>query len=56
MSIIPLLLGWLLDLIFGDPERLPHPIVWMGRWIAMGEHILNRGVHRMVKGAVFTVM
>ena len=56
MSIIPLLLGWLLDLIFGDPERLPHPIVWMGRWIAMGERILNRGVHRMVKGAVFTVM
>ena len=33
-SILPasLLTGWLLDLIFGDPQRLPHPIVYMGRW------------------------
>ena len=27
---IALLIGWLLDLIFGDPVRLPHPIVWFG--------------------------
>ena len=56
MGIVPVLLGWLLDLMFGDPETLPHPIVWMGRWIAMGERRLNKGTHRIVKGALFTVV
>ena len=55
MFILPLLLGYLLDLIFGDPERLPHPIVWFGKMISWGEHRLNRGQHRMVKGAVMSV-
>jgi adenosylcobinamide-phosphate synthase len=39
---ISLLIGWLLDLLFGDPARLPHPIVWFGKTIAWGEHRLNR--------------
>lgn len=50
-----LLTGWALDIIFGDPSRLPHPVVYMGRWIAMGEHRLNRGKRRRLKGAVFAV-
>ena len=25
-----LLTGWALDIIFGDPSRLPHPVVYMG--------------------------
>ncbi len=33
-----LLTGWALDIIFGDPSRLPHPVVYMGKWISMGEH------------------
>ena len=53
--ILPLILGYLLDLIFGDPERLPHPIVWFGKMISWGEHRLNRGQHRMAKGAVMSV-
>ena len=52
---IALLIGWLLDLIFGDPEKLPHPIVWFGRMIAFGEKHLNRGAHRQLKGAVMAV-
>jgi adenosylcobinamide-phosphate synthase len=56
MFILPLLLGYLLDLIFGDPERLPHPIVWFGKMISWGEHRLNRGRHRMAKGAVMSVV
>lgn len=52
---IALLIGWLLDLIFGDPVRLPHPIVWFGRIIAFGEKHLNRGPHRQLKGAVMAV-
>ena len=55
MFILPLLLGYLLDLIFGDPERLPHPIVWFGKMISWGEHRLNRGRHRMAKGAVMSI-
>ena len=50
--ILLLLLGWLLDFIFGDPSRLPHPIVWFGKMISWGEHRLNHGAHRMLKGAV----
>ena len=52
---IALLIGWLLDLIFGDPVRLPHPIVWFGRMIAFGEKHLNRGTHRQLKGALLAV-
>lgn len=50
-----LLTGWLLDIIFGDPSRLPHPVVYMGKWIAMGERRLNRGKSRKLKGALFAV-
>ena len=53
--ILPLLLGWLLDFTFGDPSRLPHPIVWFGKMISWGEHRLNHGAHRMAKGAVMAV-
>lgn len=52
---IALLIGWVLDLIFGDPQRLPHPIVWFGKAIAFCEHKLNKGTHRMMKGAVTAV-
>lgn len=53
--VLSLLVGWLLDLIFGDPVRLPHPVVWFGRMIASGEHRLNRGLHRKAKGAAMAV-
>ena len=49
---ISLLVGWLADLVFGDPEKLPHPIVWFGRMIAFGERHLNYGNHRKLKGAL----
>ena len=52
---LSLLLGWLLDLLLGDPQRLPHPVVWFGRLIAFGEHRLNRGSHRKAKGAVMAI-
>ena len=52
LMILPLLLGWLLDFVFGDPSRLPHPVVWFGKMISWGEHRLNHGAHRMLKGAV----
>lgn len=53
---IALLIGWLLDLFIGDPARLPHPIVWFGKIIAFGEHRLNQGRHRMLKGALMAIV
>ena len=52
---ITLLVGWVLDLIVGDPARLPHPVVWFGKAIAAFEHRLNRGRHRKLKGALTAV-
>jgi len=50
-----LVLAWILDLIFGDPASLPHPVVWFGRWIAFCERRFNSGAHRKAKGAVVAV-
>ena len=55
IAILPLLIGWLLDFVFGDPSRLPHPVVWFGKMISWGEHRLNKGDYRMAKGAVMAV-
>ena len=50
------LIGWLLDRLFGDPERLPHPVVLFGNMIAKGERMLNLGKWRVLKGALLAVM
>ena len=50
-----LLLGWLLDLLIGDPSWLPHPVVGFGKVIAFGERHLNKGSHRKLKGALLAV-
>ncbi len=55
-NFMSLLLGWLLDLLLGDPQRLPHPVVWFGRAIAFGERHLNRGDSRKLKGAAMAVV
>lgn len=47
--------GWLLDKLIGDPPRLPHLIVGYGKLIAFGEKRLNKGRHRMLKGAVWSL-
>jgi adenosylcobinamide-phosphate synthase len=52
---IALLIGWILDVVFGDPVRLPHPVVWFGRMIAFGEKRLNSGQHRKMKGGLMSV-
>ena len=50
-----LLIGWLLDLIFGDPARWPHPVVWFGKMIASCEQSLNKGSYRKLKGALTAI-
>jgi adenosylcobinamide-phosphate synthase len=53
-----LLVGaFLLDLAIGDPRWLPHPVMLMGRVIALGERILWRGARRkdFLSGMVLTI-
>ena len=52
---VSLLIGWLLDLVLGDPAWLPHPVVGFGKMIASGEKRLNKGNHRMLKGAIMSI-
>ena len=52
---LSLLIGWLLDLMVGDPQRLPHPVVWFGKMIAACERKFNRGTNRKLKGALTAV-
>ncbi len=47
---IPPLLGFLMDLLIGDPERPPHPIRLFGLAIEKVESLLNRGSMRFAKG------
>ena len=42
-AVSPLLAGWLLDKLLGDPQHLPHPVVGFGKMISFAEHRLNRG-------------
>ena len=55
IGLLPLLAGWLLDLVLGDPSWLPHPVVGFGKLIAFCEHRLNKGRHRKLKGAFVAV-
>ena len=55
-AILSLLIGWLLDLLIGDPAWLPQPVVGSGKMIAFGEHHLNNGRYRKVKGALMAII
>ncbi len=55
-KLVSLFLGWILDLLFGDPAHLPHPIVGFGKAIAWCEQKMNQGSLRMWKGAATAVV
>ena len=42
--------GFALDLLLGDPERVPHPVVYMGRAISALEKMLRRLFPKTDKG------
>ncbi len=53
--VLPVIAGWTLDVLFGDPEQLPHPVVAFGKWIDFWEKHLNKGRRRKIKGALFAL-
>ena len=42
--------GFILDCIFGDPRRLPHPICLIGNFISLMEKVLRRAFPKSEKG------
>lgn len=55
LVVLPLVIGYVLDLLIGDPENWPHPVRVFGTLIANGERWLNRPPFRFLKGALLTV-
>lgn len=53
---LELVIAWVMDLLMGDPVWLPHPVVYMGKWIAWLERLFNKGSHRKLKGAALAVV
>lgn len=52
----PLFIGWILDLLIGDPIYLPHPIVGFGKLISWGDKRLNNGSNRKIKGGIYSLL
>lgn len=48
----PLIIGYLLDLLIGDPYRMPHPIKLFGNAIIFAEKRFNRGAYLRLKGSL----
>ena len=48
--------AFILDLVLGDPTRLPHPIRWLGRIITAGEPFFrNLKLRLSISGALFAI-
>ena len=56
LFIVPLLTGFLLDTLLGDPLWLPHPIRLFGNSISYLTRKLNSGKHRKIKGALMAIL
>ncbi len=54
--IIPLLAGFLLDTILGDPLWLPHPIRLFGNAISFCDKLFNKGRNRKLKGLIIAII
>lgn len=44
------LCGFLLDCLLGDPEKMPHPVIWMGKAISRLEKWLRRRLPQTPEG------
>ena len=56
LVLIPLVAGYVLDLLLGDPRRLPHPVVLFGNLIGWIERKWNKGRWCFLKGGVVAVV
>ena len=42
MNLLAIALGFCLDIVLADPAWMPHPVVWMGRFITLAEKLLRK--------------
>lgn len=54
--VLPLLLGYIADLLLGDPRSWPHPVKGYGQLIRYGTQWLNKGHARFRKGLLLTIV
>lgn len=54
--IIPLFIGWILDILLGDPLWMPHPVVAFGKAISFCEHTFNKGNHQKLAGGFVAII
>ena len=41
MNALALLIGFFMDIMIGDPEGWPHPVIWIGKFISRFERLLR---------------
>lgn len=54
--LISITLALIIDRIIGDPPDWPHPVRWMGNFIALLDRRLNRGRYKKWKGIVLLLL
>jgi adenosylcobinamide-phosphate synthase len=54
--IIPLIVGFILDSVFGDPLWLPHPVRLFGKMIYFFEKNFNSGNYKKFKGILVVII
>ncbi|WP_152656891.1 adenosylcobinamide-phosphate synthase CbiB [Oceanobacillus sp. CFH 90083] len=54
--LISITLAVILDRMIGDPPQWPHPVRWMGNFIAMLNQRLNHGKHRKQRGGLLLLL
>lgn len=50
IHLLALVLGFCIDLIFGDPHSIPHPVVLIGRLISAMEKLVRKIFPKIVRG------
>lgn len=53
---ISVVLGFLLDFLIGDPYNMPHPVRWIGSFIARLENTARKGRNLVFSGYVITLV
>lgn len=54
--ILPMIIGFIIDLILGDPYSLPHPIRFIGLLISRLEKFVRSRFNNLHKGGIFLVV
>ena len=51
-KLLPLLIGFCIDLLMGDPHSIPHPVIWIGKLITLLERGLRAALPKNKTGEI----